>query len=53
MRALPPGAQKATADWRERARRRVEIEARIAGLRTAALRDLALTAPTAVPGVTP
>jgi hypothetical protein len=45
MRALPPGAQAATADWRERAQRRVAIETRIALLRTAALRDLADYAP--------
>ena len=50
MRALPPGAQRATADWRERARRRVEIEARIAALRTAALRDLSTATPPADPG---
>jgi hypothetical protein len=45
LRALPPSAQAATADWRERARRRVEIETRIARLRTVALRDLAAYAP--------
>ena len=41
LRALPPAAQAATADWRQRAQRRVDIETRIAILRTAALRDLA------------
>lgn len=41
MRALPEGGQRATAAWRERAARRLEIERRIAALRTAALRDLA------------
>jgi hypothetical protein len=45
MRALPPAGQAATADWRERAARRVEIEARIATLRNSALRDLADYAP--------
>ena len=40
LAALPPGGQAATADWRERARRRVEVERRIAALRSAALRDL-------------
>ncbi len=45
LRALPPGAQAATADWRDRAQRRVDIETRIAILRTAALRDLADYAP--------
>ena len=41
LKALPSGGQAATADWRERAQRRVEIERRISALRTAALRDLA------------
>jgi hypothetical protein len=41
LRTLPAPAQAATADWRERARRRLEIERRIDGLRTGALRDLA------------
>lgn len=41
LKSLPAGGQAATADWRERAQRRVEIERRIATLRTAALRDLA------------
>jgi len=41
LRALPPDGQRATAAWRERAQRRVEIERRIAALRTNALRDLA------------
>lgn len=41
LKALPSGGQGATADWRERAQRRVEIERRISALRTAALRDLA------------
>lgn len=41
LKALPAGGQRATADWRERAHRRVEIERRIRDLRTAALRNLA------------
>jgi uroporphyrinogen-III synthase len=41
LRALPPGGQRAVADWRERAMRRVEIERRIAALRAQALRNLA------------
>jgi hypothetical protein len=45
MRALPPAALAATADWRERAARRIEIERRVAALRAAALRDLAFEAP--------
>lgn len=49
LRALPPSAQAATADWRERALRRVEIETRIGRLRTAALRDLAAYAPPPAP----
>ncbi len=51
MKALPPSALAATADWRERARRRVEIETRIAQLRTEALRDLADYAPPPEAGV--
>ncbi len=38
---LPEGGREATAAWRERAGRRLEIERRIAALRTGALRDLA------------
>jgi hypothetical protein len=49
MRALPPRALAATADWRERAQRRVAIEAGIASLRTEALRDLVNDAPPAGP----
>ena len=45
LRTLSPAAQAATADWRERAQRRVDIETRIAILRNAALRDLADYAP--------
>jgi hypothetical protein len=45
LRTLPPAALAATADWRERAQRRVDIETRIAQLRTAALRDLAASSP--------
>ena len=41
LKGLPAGGQRAISDWRERAQRRVEIERRIATLRTAALRDLA------------
>lgn len=41
LKALPSGGQRATADWRERAKRRVEIERRIGALRTTALRNLA------------
>lgn len=50
MRALPPGAQRATADWRERAHRRVDVETRIAALRTSAVRDLAAATPPADSG---
>jgi len=39
--ALPSGGREALAAWREKAARRVELERRIADLRTAALRDLA------------
>jgi hypothetical protein len=53
MRGLPPSAQAATADWRERARRRVEIESRIARLRAAALQDLSDFAQPADPGAHP
>lgn len=54
LRGLPAGGKAATADWRERAQRRVEIERRIATLRTAALSDLAeAQAPGATPGVSP
>ncbi|MBS0296424.1 MAG: hypothetical protein JSR45_08935 [Proteobacteria bacterium] len=49
MRALPPGAQRATADWRERARRRVEVETRIAALRAAAMRDLSVASEPGAP----
>jgi hypothetical protein len=38
---LPAPAKAATADWRERARRRLEIERRVQALRAGALRDLA------------
>ncbi|MBX7248525.1 MAG: uroporphyrinogen-III synthase [Caulobacteraceae bacterium] len=41
LRALPPGGRLATADWSERAERRVELGRRIAALRAQALRDLA------------
>ncbi len=47
LAALPPPAQAATADWRERARRRVEIEHRIARLRALALSDLSMQSPRA------
>jgi hypothetical protein len=43
MRTLPRSAQASTLDWRDKALRRIEIERRIAALRTAALRDLAYT----------
>lgn len=49
LAALPAGGQRATADWRERAQRRVEIERRIAALRASALRDLAQAESGAVP----
>jgi hypothetical protein len=49
LEALPAGGQRATADWRERAQRRVEIERRIAALRASALRDLAQAESGAVP----
>lgn len=39
--ALPGAARDAIKDWREGARRRLEIERRIEALRTRALRDLA------------
>lgn len=39
--ALPPPARDATAEWREGARRRLEIEKRIEALRARALKDLA------------
>lgn len=53
LRTLPPAAQSATADWRDRAQRRVDIETRIAVLRTAALRDLADEAPPPQSGAQP
>ncbi|HEY3814435.1 MAG TPA: mitofilin family membrane protein [Caulobacteraceae bacterium] len=53
LRTLPPAALAATADWRERAQRRVDIETRIAILRTAALRDLADDAPPPEQGARP
>ena len=53
LRTLPPAAQSATADWRERAQRRVDIETRIAILRTAALRDLADETPPPQTGAQP
>lgn len=49
LKALPAGGQRAIADWRERAQRRVEIERRIAALRASALRDLAQAESGAVP----
>jgi hypothetical protein len=53
LRTLPPAALAATAGWRERAQRRVDIETRIAILRTAALRDLADDAPPPEQGARP
>lgn len=53
LKALPAGGQRAVADWRERAERRVEIERRIADLRAQALRDLAQAESGAAPGAAP
>lgn len=41
LKGLPASGQKAVAPWTEKARHRVEIEERIAALRTDALRELA------------
>jgi len=52
--ALPPGGREALAAWREKAGRRVELERRIAALRTGALQDLsAAQAPAPAQGVAP
>ena len=40
LAALPPAGQSATADWRARAARRVQIDERVAGIRAAALAQL-------------
>jgi len=53
LKALPVGGQRAVADWRERAERRVEIERRIAALRAQALRDLAQAESGATSGAAP
>jgi hypothetical protein len=42
---LPPAGREALADWRERARRRVDIDRLVAGIRAGALRDLAQATP--------
>jgi hypothetical protein len=41
---LPPPARGALARWRERAQRRLEIDRQVAAIRTAAMRDLSLSA---------
>lgn len=40
LAALPPAGQSATADWRARASRRVQIDERVAGIRAGALAQL-------------
>lgn len=49
LRALPASTQAATAAWRERARRRLEIERAVGALRGSALRDLAAANAAAAP----
>jgi hypothetical protein len=43
--SLPPAARDATAAWRARAHRRLEIDRRVAAIRTAALAELSRTSP--------
>jgi len=41
---LPPPARAALSGWRDRAQRRLEIDRQVAAIRTAAMRDLSLSA---------
>lgn len=47
--ALPPAAREATAAWRVRAERRIDIDRRVGAIRTAALAELSRTSAEAPP----